>query len=168
MPLGVLQLAGGFDPQTVQGLGTGVRIGGSLLISIVVGAILLYGAPDFLERTIRRAREETVRSFLWGFGVEIAIFIVSVLLIITIIGALVAIPLLLVLAIIVYVGQISVFIHLGRRALEYADVDNDLVALVVAAVLAAVLGAIPILGPVLTFVAGAVGFGAILVNWRSD
>lgn len=167
MSITVLQQAGP-DPSTLQGIGTGIRLGASLLVSIIVGAILLYGAPDFLERTITRAREETLRSFLWGFGVEVVIAIAAIILAITIIGVIVALPLLIVLGVIVYLGQISVFINLGRQLLEYVDVDNDVVVLVVAAVLSAVLAAIPILGPFVAFVAGAVGFGAMLVNWRSD
>lgn len=160
----------GIDTSTFQALGTGLRFGGSLVIALIVGAILLYATPDFLERTLRRARDETLRSFLWGLGVEILLLVVSVILAITVVGLIVAIPLLIVLAIVIYVGEVAVYIHLGRELLDYANVEasNTFVVLVVAAVVAAVVTTIPILGPIVAFVAGAIGFGAMLVNWRSD
>lgn len=149
----------GFDQPNVT---PSVRFGGGFFFSLVVGGLLLAGAPRFVDTTIDRIHDDTGGSFLWGVGVFIGFIGMFVLLMISVVGVIIAIPLFIVFFVVAIVGNV-----LGYLALTIGYVDSRWVALVLAAVLAAVLGAIPVLGNLIGFVVGSLGVGAIVKGWRA-
>ena len=146
----------GFDQPNVS---PSVRFGGGFVCSLIVGGLLLTGAPRFVNTTIARIHDDTGESFLWGIGIFIGFIGTFVLLIISVIGIVVAIPLFIVFIVVAIVGNV-----LGYLALTIGYVDSHWVALVLAAVLAAVLGAIPVLGNLIGLIVGSLGVGAIAKN----
>lgn len=136
----------------------------SAVVTLVAGGAYFVFAPDSAEATMQRAREDPLESFLWGLGIGIAVIVVTVLLAITFIGLIVAIPLILVFAVVELAAQAVIFVVIFSSLLDSKPAVGK--ALVGAAVLAGVLSAIPIVGPLVSFVVGSVGVGALFLNVR--
>lgn len=72
--LGVLALAGTAAAQNFESapqLSPMFRAGGSFLIDLVVGGILVAAAPSYTRDAIAEIRDDPDGSFLWGLGVSI-------------------------------------------------------------------------------------------------
>lgn len=135
---------------------------GSFVLTLVVGAILLAVAPGYVERLGEDINAEPLANFGWGILVLIGVIVVSVVLFITVVGAILAIPLLLAFVIAAIVGQVLAYIAvLGRW------VDDEWQALGAGAVVAGALNLIPGIGGLIGFVIGSIGIGAIVRDWRS-
>lgn len=143
-------------------LSPGVRFGAGFALSLVVGGILLAVAPRYVDRIIGRIHDDTGTSFLWGVGVLVLFIGSFVLLAITVVGIVIAIPLMIVFVVVAIVGNV-----LGYLALLAGVVENRWLALVLAAALASLLGAIPVLGNLIGFVVGSLGVGAMARDWRA-
>jgi hypothetical protein len=143
-------------------LSPSVRFGAGLALSLVVGGILLAGAPRYVDRIIGRIHDDTGISFLWGVGVLVLFIGSFVLLAITVVGIVIAIPLMIGFVVVAIVGNV-----LGYLAVLSGVVENRWLALVLAAALASLLGAIPVLGNLIGFVVGSLGVGAIARDWRA-
>ncbi|MDS0282925.1 hypothetical protein [Haloarcula onubensis] len=135
---------------------------GAFLTTLVVGAILVAVAPDYTERKMAALLEAPVGSFLYGFAAAVFLLLVIVVLVFTIIGILVAIPLALVLYVIWAVGAAIAFLAVGERLVGRDD--GWAKPLVVGA---AINGALTLtgIGGLLTFAIGAAGFGAVLRDY---
>lgn len=145
------------------------RTAGTFLGTLIVGGLLVALAPDFVEDVIETVEDELGTSFLWGVGVFVALILVTIVLFITIVGIIVAIPLLIVTGILYLVGSAIVFVAIGDRILDAADTEGSRWAdLVVGALVAAVIAAIPVIGGLANFVINAVGVGAIVYRWRRE
>lgn len=139
--------------------------GGSMLLDAAVAGVvtLLVGggfvalAPEYTERTTDRALEDPGETFLYGLGILVAAIVVVFLLAITIVGLVLAIPLVIVLAV---VGQ------LGYLAAGRAVADDWGVALLFAVVVSALSNGVPVLGGLVGFVLGSVGTGAWYLDYR--
>jgi hypothetical protein len=172
MDLALLPLQGGpvspTDPDAlVRFFDVQIQAMGTLLGTLVVGALLLALAPDWTERVIATVEDDPVTSFLYGLLVLVALVVVTVALVVTIVGILVVIPLLLLVALLYLVGSATVFVYLGERLVEALDTDTSRWGhLLVGSVLAGVLALVPAVGGVLNFVVNAVGVGAIVLLWR--
>lgn len=148
-------------------LGFWARAGGTFFGTLIVGGLLLALAPAFTERVIETVEENAGVSFLWGLGIFVAILVTVVVLVITLIGIIVAIPLMIVAAILYLIGSAIVFVAIGERLLEAADVETSRWGhLLVGAFIATVVAAMPIIGGLANFAINAVGVGAMAYYWR--
>jgi len=155
------------DPSQVQNsIGVGGRAFGSFLGTLIIGAIVLAFASDYVERMIDVVREKPVPSFFWGLGVLVALAVVTFVLVITLIGIIVAIPLLIVALIVNFIGSAIVYVYVGDRIADAANWETTRWGhLIVGAVVAGVVAAIPLVGGILSFVVSGIGVGAIVGSW---
>jgi len=161
---------------------TGVELVGSAAVSFVatavgvalVGAVVSAVAPDFTDKGVEYLHAEPGEAFLYGVAAYVAIAVAMFALAITIIGLLVAVPAVIVLAILSFGGTAVSAIALGawlRSLLGMGVANGRGPDLVVGAVAWAGLGLIPVLGGLVRFVVGAMGFGYLalwIANGRFD
>jgi hypothetical protein len=133
---------------------------GSFLTTLVVGAILTAVAPEFLEDRMAAVVDDPVGSFVYGFLVLIALALVTIVLVITILGILVAIPLILLAYVVWAVGATVAFLAIADRLVD-REGDDWTASLLVAAALNGGL-VLTGVGGILSFCIGAAGFGAVL------
>jgi hypothetical protein len=151
------------DPGVNVDISTGLGGGalGAFVTTLVVGALLIALAPTFTDRVSDALEGEPVNSFLYGIMFLIAIALMIVLLVITIIGILVAIPLFLVAYIVWAIGSAIAFLTIGQRLVD--DEDWKL-PLLVGALLNGGLTLTGV-GAIISLVIGAAGFGAVLRDY---
>lgn len=133
----------------------------------VIGAIVYSVAPDFTVDGVEYLHEEPGEAFIYGLGAYVATIIGAILLAITIIGLVVLVPALLVLAVLGFGGTTVSVIALGswlRSAFGGGAATEYGTALVVGVVAWAGLNLVPVLGGLVTFVVGTMGYG-YLVLW---
>lgn len=161
---------------------TGVELAGSAAISFVatavgialVGAIVSAIAPDFTDDGVAYLRTEPGEAFVYGVVAYVAIAVAMFVLAITIIGLIVVVPAIIVLAILSFGGTAVSAIALGawvRSALGRGPANGRGADIAVGAVAWAGLGLVPVLGGLVTFVVGAMGFGYLalwIANGRFD
>lgn len=132
---------------------------GAFLSTLVVGAILVAVAPDFTERMMGDVLEDPVGTFAYGIISLLALGLVILLLVITIIGILFAIPLIFVAYLVWAIGAAIAYLAIADRLVGRND--GWLKPLLVAACLSGAL-AVTGIGGLLAVCIGAAGFGAIL------
>ena len=115
--------------------------------------------PDYTERMVAAAFDEPLTAFLYGFGSLVGLLVVSVLLVLTLVGILVAVPLFFVAYLVWAVGATVAFLALSDRLVGRED--SWLKPLVVAAALNGGL-ALTGIGGLVSFALGAVGVGCVL------
>ena len=143
--------------------GLGLSATASALISAVVALVIAGGllalVPDYTERTTDRIRDDPGETLIYGVGIGIAAFIITILLVLTIVGILLVIPMAIVLAVVGYLGYLA-----AGRAVS----DRWAAALAVAVALAVFTGGVPILGGLVGFVLSSMGIGAAYLDYRDD
>lgn len=132
---------------------------GSFLTTLVVGAIMVAIVPEFTGRMMADVLEDPVGSFIYGILSIVAIAFLAVLLVITLIGIFLAIPLLLVAYLLWAVGAVVGYLAIADRLVGRGD--GWLKPLLVAAGLSGAL-ALTGIGGLLSICIGAAGFGAVL------
>lgn len=143
---------------TVAPLVSGIGAG---LTTLLIGALLVLFAPAYTERVTDRAIDAPGATFLWGFGVSILVVVVAFVFAITIVGLVIAIPLVLVFGLFALVASEFGFLAAGRL------VSEDWTVVVLVAVLVAVFtGYVPLLGGLVGFVLGSIGIGAAIFEYR--
>jgi len=137
---------------------------GAFLTTLVVGAILVAVTPDYTERKMASLLDEPVSSFLYGFVSLVFFLLVIIVLAITIVGIIVAIPLALVLYLVWAVGAAIAFLAIGERLVGR---DGGWAKPLVVG--AGINGALTLtgIGGIVTFAVGAAGFGAVLRDFLS-
>jgi len=130
--------------------------------TLLVGAILLSLAPEFVDRGVDRIHDEGVACFGWGVAVLVAFVGVSVLLALTVVGVVLVIPLALGFAVVAFVGNV-----LGYLALFDGVLESRKSALVAGAAVAGATNLVPILGGLVGFVVGSLGVGAVVRDYRA-
>ena len=170
---GVSPLLGRTLAQAAQ-VGTDVNVGvepafgvvggavGAFLTTLVVGAILIAVAPGYVERTMATVLDEPVESFLYGLLCLVAVVVVTILLVVTLVGILLAIPLGLVAYVVWAVGAAVAFLAIADRLVDREDGWTK--PLLIAAGLNGAL-ALTGVGGIVSFGIGAAGFGAVLRDW---
>lgn len=149
-----------------MGVSVGQGVVGSaitaFLTTLVVGAILVAVVSEYTERTMDSVLEDPVWTFVYGLLSLVVIFLLAFVLVITVIGILVAIPLLLLAYVAWAIGSAIAFIAIGDRLVGHDD--GWAAPLVIGA---AINGALVVtgIGGLLSFVIGAAGFGAVLSGW---
>ncbi|WP_144799131.1 hypothetical protein [Halorubrum depositum] len=161
---------------------TGVELLGSAAVEFVVtavgvalvGVVVSAVAPEFTDDGVEYLRAEPGEAFLYGVAAYVGIAVAMFLLAITVIGLVVVVPAVIVIAILSFGGTAVSAIALGtwiRSALGSGAESGRETALVVGAVAWAGLGLVPVLGGLVRFVVGAMGFGYLalwLANGRFD
>lgn len=135
---------------------------GAFATTLVIGAILVAVAPELLERTMTAARQDPVGSFVYGIVCLVFVLLVAIVLVFTIIGVVVAIPFLVAAYLIWAAGATVAFVAVAVRLVGRED--GWIKPLLVAASLNGLL-ALTAIGGLVSFVVGAVGFGAVLRDW---
>ena len=139
-----------------------MRALGGFVFTLVVGGLVLAVSPGYVDRVVGEVREDAFASLLWGIGALALVLGLFFLLVITVVGIVIAFPLLFVFLVLAVVGN-----ALGYLALFDGAVEDRWMALVAGAAVAGLVGAIPVLGDLISFVVGSVGVGAMLKLWRS-
>jgi len=163
----VLQIGSDGQPPVGPGVGTAVSLGGSavgaFLTTLLVGGILVALAPGYTERLMEFVADEPVKSGIYGIVALVALVLLVVVLALTIIGILIAVPLAILAGIIWAVGASIGFLAIGERLVGRED--GWLKPLLVGAAINGGL-ALTGIGGLVSFAVGAAGFGAVLVDWR--
>lgn len=153
-----------FEPNVNRGGPSLVGAAASAFFTtLIVGAILVTFAPDYTDRMTGKVADNAISSFLYGFLVLIVLVLVGFILAITIIGLLVAIPLLLVAYLVWAIGATIGFMTIGARLVGREDGWVKPLA-----VGAAINGGLALtgIGGIVSFIIGAIGFGAIINDYR--
>ena len=132
---------------------------GAFLTTLVVGAILVAIAPEYTERMMAAALEDPVGGFLYGFLSLLALGLLTVLLVVTVVGIFVAIPLVLAASLAWAVGAAIGYLAIAERLV--GRTDGWLTPLLVAAGINGAL-ALTGIGGLISLCVGAVGFGIVL------
>jgi cytoskeletal protein CcmA (bactofilin family) len=132
-----------------------------LIVGLLVGALLLYGAPEFSDRVTGMAVGEPLRAGGIGLLAVVAAPIVALLLIITIVG----IPLALVGAIafglFVWVGSLYGRLAVGAWLADALDQEGRAATLLLGFLSVFVVGLVPVLGALVQVVVALLGLGAL-------
>ncbi|QRV15573.1 hypothetical protein JMJ58_01320 [Haloterrigena salifodinae] len=131
----------------------------AFLTTLVVGTILVAVAPAYTERMMAAVLEDPVGGFLYGILSLLALGLLTLLLVITIVGIFVAIPLGLAAYLVWSVGAAIGYLAIAERLVGRDD--GWLTPLLVAA---AINGALALtgIGGLISLCVGAAGFGIVL------
>ncbi|OAQ52867.1 hypothetical protein HTG_11105 [Natrinema mahii] len=136
---------------------------GAALTTLVVGAILVAIAPDYTDRMMDDVLENPFGTFLYGIASLLGIGLLILLLVVTIVGIIVAIPLFLLAYLVWAVGGAIAYLAIADRLVGRTD-DEWLKRLLVAAAISGAL-AVTGVGGILAICIGAAGFGAVLQDY---
>jgi hypothetical protein len=149
------------DPGVNIDISTGLGSGavGAFVTTLVVGAI--NSAPTFTDRVADALVDEPVNSLLYGIMCLIGLALLIFLLVITIIGIIVAIPLFFVAYVVWAIGSAIAFLTIGERLV---DDDDWKLPLLVGALINGGLTLTGV-GAIISLGIGAAGFGAVLRDY---
>lgn len=160
--VGFTGVAAAQSPTAGSELGFGLRVAarfaGTLVVALLLGGGLFAVAPEYARSTVEKLGENPGSAFGWGLAAGIVVPVVLAILAATIIGLVVAIPGAIVLFVLGLVGNGVTVLWIGR-GLGGGAVDGTAVGL--GAVGFALLGAVPVLGDLLTGLAGLFGLGVV-------
>lgn len=157
------------DPGLGLGAQLGIRLVVGLVVYLLLGGALVALGPRYATEMRNEIRDDPVVAFGWGLVMSILVPIALVVLAITVIGLIVAIPGFLLLIPIGLVGTAVTVVTLGSAIRgEQGEVSGT--AALIGAVVLGVLFAIPVLGNFITTVATMFGTGmvgkSLYVSWR--
>jgi len=132
---------------------------GVFLTTLLVGAIMVALAPGYTERMMDAVRTDVLGSFAYGFLALVVLVILTLVLVFSIVGILVAIPLVIVASVVWAVGAAIAYLAVAERLV--GTEDGWLRALLVAAFINGGLTLTGI-GGLVSICVGAAGFGAVL------
>ncbi|MFB6103094.1 MAG: hypothetical protein ABEJ73_11075 [Haloplanus sp.] len=135
------------------------RFGVAFVVDLVLGGALAVLAPDSARRMVIAIRHDAGTAVLWGLLVGIGLPIALVLIALTIIGLLVAIPGFLVLVVLGIVGNAVTICWIGTL-LTGAD-DPGLKPIAAGALALSGIATVPILGHFVTTLLGFFGLGVV-------
>ena len=152
--------------------GSGIGFVGTFLVyvvlTLVIGALVLALGPEYTRSIDRRIREEPVESGLYGLATVIGLFVATFVLVITVIGILLWIPLVLAFFVVALVGDTIAAITIGaalHRSVSTSGESTLGIGLLLGAVVVGFLVAIPVVGGLVGFVVSTVGVGAMVRSW---
>jgi hypothetical protein len=157
--LAVTQPGSGFDVDVSLGQGLAGGAVGAFLTTLVVGAIAVSVFPERTEALMAAVVEDPVESFVYGILALFGLGLLTLVLVFTIIGIVLAVPLLFVAYVLWAVGAAVAYLAIADRLVGHDD--GWLKALLLAAGLNGALAATGI-GSVVALAVGAAGFGTIL------
>lgn len=142
-------------------IGVGGSALGAFAATLVVGAILVALAPDWTRRAMQTGADEPIESILLGLVLVVGFGIGLFVLVLSIIGILVAIPLIILATILWSAGSAVGFLAIANRLVDTSE--DWLAPLVLAATLSGLL-TLSAIGGLLSGVVGLAGVGAL---WQS-
>ncbi|ELY61606.1 hypothetical protein [Natronolimnohabitans innermongolicus] len=148
------------DVSTGDGLFGGAI--GSFATVLVVGAIMIALAPDYVERLMAAIAAEPVESFGYGIVSLFGLGLLILALVITIVGILVVLPLMLLAYLLWAIGAAIAYLAIADRLI--GRTGSWLPALLVAATISGAL-ALTGIGGLLSLCIGAAGFGAVIRDY---
>ena len=151
-------LAAAQSPNAGTQFGFEIRFVIVLVINLLLGGALVGFGPNYARDTVTELREDPGAAFLWGLIFGIGVPIVLVILAVTIIGLVVAIPGLIILMVVGLVGNAVTIVWLGSL-LNGGSIGGK--SAVLGAVALAVPAAIPVLGNLVTTLVGFFGLGVV-------
>jgi len=153
----LLQVNVDVDLNPLEGLAGGAV--GAFLTTLIVGAILVAVAPDYTVDRMAAVLDDPLGTLVYGILVFLLLALLVFVLVLSIVGIFVVIPLVLLLYVLWAVGSTIAFLAIADRLVDRGD--DWLVALLVAAAINGGL-ALTGIGAIIGFVVGAAGFGAVL------
>ena len=132
---------------------------GAFLTTLIAGAILIAVVPDYARKQMADVLENPVGSFLYGLASLVLLFLATLVLVLTVIGIVLAIPLAVLAYIVWAVGAAIAFLAIGDRLVGHQEGWTK--PLLVGS---AINGGLTLtgIGGLVTFAIGAAGFGAVL------
>lgn len=136
-----------------------IQAGTGALSSLVISSGLLLLAPEYTTRTTDRIRDKPVETLVYGIGLSIALVFVGVVVIaiLRVLGALLLLPVMLIVLLVSQLGYLSI---------GMAFTNNRLLVLLVAVVTSAFAAGVPILGGLVGLIFGSLGTGAAYLDYR--
>lgn len=136
---------------------------GFVVMSLFVALVL----PRYVRTTASRTWSDLGMALLVGFLTFLAAGPAALLLLVTGIGALAALLLWSALGVAMMIGSVLAAHAIGRAVLSHRE-RNVVGTTVLGAALLAVVGAVPVLGPIVVFLAACAGLGMIVRGLRSQ
>lgn len=155
----VAQIDSGIDVDIAVGERVAGSAIGAFLTTLVVGAILIAVVPEYTERMMGVVLDDPAGSFVYGILSLIVLFVVTLLLVITVIGILAAFPLMVVAYVVWAIGAAIAYLAIADRLVGHEN--GWLKPLLVGAGINGLL-VVTGIGGLLTICIGATGFGAVL------
>jgi len=155
----IAQAGSGLDVDVTLGQGLAGGAVGAFLTTLVVGAIAVAAFPERTEAVMAAVLDEPVESFVYGLVVLVGLAVATLVLVFTIVGIVVAVPLLLVASLVWAVGATVAYLAVADRLVGHDD--GWLKPLLLAAALNGALAATGV-GSIVGLAVGAAGFGAVL------
>lgn len=157
--LTMTQPGSGFDVNVSLGQGLAGGAVGAFFTTLVVGAIAVTVFPERTEALMAAVVEEPVESFVYGILALFGLGLLTLVLLFTIVGIVLAVPLVFVAYVLWAAGATVAYLAVADRLVGHDD--GWLPALLVAALLNGGLAATGI-GGIVGLAVGAAGFGTIL------
>ncbi len=127
-----------------------------------IGFLTKLLMPERMKRIEQEIRVNPLKSGLTGFLTSLALFPLTVLLVVTVIGIPVALALWIVAPLAAVVGYAAVATELGTRLPLFRSRKTQAVVLALGIGLLVLVGFVPVLGPLALIFLGFMGFGAIV------
>ncbi len=136
-----------------------------MLPLLLIGFLIIYFMPGFIERTDKIIRTRTLTSIISGITGLIIIPIVSILMIITIIGIPISLMILALYIMGLYISKIFIGITLGQYILKISGrkKQTKYLCLIVGLVALELLFMIPFISCLAKLIALVLGFGALII-----
>lgn len=148
---------------------------GGIAFSALVAALLIYAAREFTLSAVGHVRSDPVETAVVGFVSLIAAFVLTALLVFTVVGAVFAVPLAASVVLALIPGIVVAEIALGRELCEALGDDRSPGAptslwlwFAVGAAVVTVLGAVPVLNFLAISVVWALAVGAVVQHLRAE
>ncbi|WP_255198188.1 bactofilin family protein [Halorarius litoreus] len=132
-----------------------------LLVGLAIGALLLYGAPEFADRVTGMAVGEPLRSGGVGLLAVVLAPIVALVLVLTIIGIPLALVGAILFGIVVWIGSLYGRLAVGVWLARLLDQESRAATLLLGFGAVFVVGLVPVLGGLVQAVVALLGFGAL-------
>lgn len=159
------------NASTELGIGTriGIRFVVALVINLLLGGALVAFDPHYASRRVNNIRDDPGGAFVWGLLFGIGVPIALVILAISIIGLIIAVPGFIALFVIGLVGNAVTVVWIGdilTGSLETVEMKT----VAYGALALAIPAAIPILGNLIGTLLGFFGLGVVgrdvYKSWR--
>lgn len=133
---------------------------------LLLGALLLYAAPQFAEAATRTVLGEPLRTATAGVLALLGVAVVAGLLALTVVGLPLAVAVLLLGVVLAWVAAVYGRYVVGAWLCSHTDFQSRYVALLVGAVVVGLVGLVPYLGVVVRAVVFLLGAGVVTLGAR--
>lgn len=148
---------------------------GTFVVFALIAAVLIHLTPEYTRSTNRHLQSEPVTTGLFGFATIVSVIVASIVLILTLFGALLGIPLMLGLVLVSFVGTVIVEILIGRLVLDaVADRTVDpptsgtlWTAFGIGFVVVLIGSSVPVVGGLVALSISSLGIGAMIQQFRN-